>query len=73
MLNIQGNPLKLAIRERSSEVASTRSSNTPFLKEIGMTATCKKTFINDASHIWNRAPESIKSSTSVYIDRVRLK
>ena len=41
--------------------------------EHGLTELCKKTFMNDAAHIWNVTPDSIKVSKSIYSAKKAIK
>ena len=41
--------------------------------EHGQSELCKKTFLNDAAHVWNVAPEAIKESKSLYTAKKAIK
>ena len=50
-----------------------RSSNQIQLKMTGMSNNQMSTFCNDAACIWNHAPDSIKSCTSIYTVKKEIK
>ena len=64
-LNNKKYPTKWEIKKDNSNM-KTRSSNTMQLSEPGMTNVLCSTFMSDAAHLWNKAPESIKASTTLY-------
>ena len=72
-IHVSGNPLKVEIRTRPCDAAITLSNNMPFLKEVGISASCNQTVIDDASHIWDKAPECIKMCMSVYMAKKAIK
>ena len=41
--------------------------------EHGLTDLCKRTFLNDAAHIWNVTPDSIKVAKSLYSAKKAIK
>ena len=47
------------------EAMTTRSISTGVLMEAKVSNTSDKTFLNDATHIWNKAPLAIKECTSI--------
>ena len=71
--SVTKNPLNVKLRSRSSETLVTPSSNMSFLKESGLTASCKRTLINDATQIWNKAREIIKMCKSVNMAKKAIK
>ena len=69
----EANSLKITIKSKSCEAAVTRSDKNVVLMEHGLTELCKKTFLNDAAHIWNATPDSIKISKSLYSAKKAIK
>ena len=59
--NVNGTPLQVSKRSKNEGAMSTRSDDHLVLNEHGATVLSKNTFINDTTHIWNRAPNSIKN------------
>ena len=53
-------PIKINLVSRSEEVAQTRAYTQGQLQEVLATNTSQRSFINDATHIWNKAPTKIK-------------
>ena len=45
----------------------------PDLTKIQLNLLCEKTFLNDGAHIWNFAPDSIKTCTSLYSSKRAIK
>ena len=72
-LNSDNNSLKISIKNKSSDAAITRADKNVVLLEHGLTERCKKTFLNDAAHVWNDAPETIKNSKSLYMAKKAIK
>ena len=64
-LNNKTYPNKWEIKKDNSSM-QTRSSNTMQLSEPGMTNVLRSTFMSDAACLWNKAPESIKTSKTLY-------
>ena len=63
--HVEGNPLQVTKRTKSDGSMSTRSDNQIVLKEGGVTTLGKKTFLNDATHVWNAAPTGLKNSCTI--------
>ena len=59
-VNIDNYPIKINLVSRSEEVAQTRAYTKGQLQEVLATNTSQRSFINDATHIWNKAPTKIK-------------
>ena len=60
-----GNPLKVSIAQRNEQAPNTRSGGSVRLVEAGKSNLSSKTFINDATRIWNRAPQSVKDCVTI--------
>ena len=50
-----------------------RSAYNGNLLEPGGSNKAKKTFINDSARVWNKAPQSLKSSASLYLAKKEIK
>ena len=61
-INNETNALQITIKKKA---AITRADKNVTLMEVGLSNLCKKTFLNDAAHIWNVTPESIKATKSL--------
>ena len=61
-VNIPNYPIVTNVVSRVEDVAQTRAASAGQLKEAPVTYSSEKTFIHDATHIWNKAPLSIKQS-----------
>ena len=72
-VNSGSNSLKITIKTKTSEAAITRADKNLTLMEQGLTELCKKTFLNDAAHLWNSTPISIKDSNSLYSAKKEIK
>ena len=72
-VNSGSNSLKITIKTKTSEAAITRADKNVTLMEQGLTKLCKKTFLNDAAHLWNSTPISIKDSNSLYSAKKEIK
>ena len=59
-VHISNYPIKTSILQRGSEAMTTRAMTSGVLKEAKISNSSEKTFLNDATHIWNMAPETIK-------------
>ena len=51
---------------RSSEVSITRAVSAGQLKEVLLSNSSQRTFLNDAIHIWNKAPAALTQNESRY-------
>ena len=65
-VHISNYPIKTSILQRGSEAMTTRAMTSGVLKEAKISNSSEKTFLNDATHIWNMAPETIKNCESIY-------
>ena len=72
-INSDSNSLKISIKQKPSDAATTRADKNVTLMEHGLPELCKKTFLNDAAHIWNVTPDSIKASKSIYSAKKAIK
>ena len=64
-VNVNNYPIKISLVSRAEEVAHTRAVSKGHLKEDLHTNLSQKTFLNDATHIWNKLPEGIKQCKSI--------
>ena len=64
--HIPNYPIKTEPLQRSVEVANTRVVSLGHLKEGKLTNASQNFFLNDAMHIWNKTPISIKQCVSLY-------
>ena len=60
--------LRITHVEGQRELRNAFSGN---LLETGGSNKAKKTFINDSARVWNKAPQSLKLSASLYIAKKR--
>ena len=58
--NIANYPIVTKMVSRTENVAQTRAVTTGQLEEILTTNSSDKSFIHDATHIWNKVPQNIK-------------
>ena len=58
--HVEGNPLQVSKKTKSEGSMSTRSDSHIVLNEFVLSARSEKTLINDATHVWNAAPITIK-------------
>ena len=72
-INSDNNALQITIKKKASDAAITRSDKNVTLVEHGLSELWKKTFLNDAAHVWNVTPESIKSAKSLYSAKKAIK
>ena len=64
-IHVEGNPLQITKRTKNQDSMSTRSDNNLVLTEKSSTALGKKTFLNDATNVWNAAPNNLKHSCTI--------
>ena len=72
-IHIVNYPIKTVLLECQSDVVNTRARSIGLLKETKVSYRSQKTFINDATHIWNLAPSAIKDCTSLYCAKKAIK
>ena len=72
-LNSDNKSLKITIKNKSSDAAITRADKNVVLLEHGLSERCKKTFLNDAAHVWNDSLEIIKNSKTLYSAKKAIK
>ena len=60
-INIKKYPIKTVLLNSQVDGMNTRSRNVGLLKEEKTTYRSQKTFTNDAIHIWNKIPVTIKT------------
>ena len=65
-VSIANYPIKTLTLQRSDDVMTTRAASIGTLQEARITTKSERTFLNDAIHIWNLAPLSIKNCTTIY-------
>ena len=66
-IHITNYPIKSAMIQRNDDVVSTRAISSGLLKEAKLSNMCQRTFLNDATHIWNLAPLTIKNCASLSV------
>ena len=66
-IHITNYPIKSAMIQRNDDVVSTRAISSGLLKEAKLSNMCQRTNINDATHIWNLAPLTIKNCASLSV------
>ena len=64
-INVEDYPLKVEQQARDVTRVSTRADSSGRPMEIGRSNLAHKTCVSDAIHLWNMAPEQIKSSMSL--------
>ena len=72
-INIQDYPIKVKNVTSCIGSANTRSGGNDRLVEIGNSNLSAKTFINDATKIWNRAPKELKECPTLYAAKKAIK
>ena len=50
-----------------------RSAFKGYLQETGASKKALKTFVNDSTRVWNRAPQNIKTSKSLFTAQKEIK
>ena len=71
--NIINYPIKTNKVTRPDKVVHTRAVTQGHLMEDLLTTANQKTFINDAIHIWNKAPVHIKQGNSLSNAKLAIK
>ena len=71
--NIVGYPLQISQQSTYNQRVTTRADKKERPIEIGKSALTQRTCISDAIRLWNRAPESVTTSTSEYQAKARIK
>ena len=59
-VNIVNYPIKTNVLVRTEDMAQTRAVTNGHLKEAPITNASQRSFIHDATHIWNKTPLNIK-------------
>ena len=72
-IHIVNYPTKTELIVDYTEGTNTRSRNSGLLKEEKVTVKSQRTYTNNAIHIWNQAPNSIKDCVSIYSAKKRIK
>ena len=72
-IHIKNYPVKTQTLENQLDVMNTRARRAGLLKEQKVSCLSQRTFTNDAIHIWNMPPKSIKDCISVYSVKKRSK
>ena len=65
LVNIDNYPIRINLLTRSEEVAQTSASTQGQLQEVLATNASQRSFINDTTHIWNKAPITIKQCKTI--------
>ena len=71
--NIKSYPTQWKTRKEEQKRQGLKSNNKPELVITGRTLGQSLTFINDAASVWNNAPNSIKSCTSIISVKKQIK
>ena len=71
--NVEDYPLKVEQQQNNNQKVNTRADIKERPVEIGMSSMTQKTFVSDAIHLWNLAPDLIKNSTSLYHAKSEIK
>ena len=72
-VKIENYPIKTNSVIRANDVALTRACSIGYLEERKLTNSSSRTFLNDAKHIWNKAPLAIKKCTTIYSAKKAIK
>ena len=72
-INNETSALKISIKKKDIDAPTTRADKNVTLMEHGLSELCKKTFLNDAAHVWNAAPEAIRAAKSLYTAKKAIK
>ena len=65
-LNVEDYPLKVKRQSSNNQKVNTRADINQRPVEIGKSLLAQKTCVSDAIHLWNRAPEAIMNSSSLF-------
>ena len=71
--NVENYPLKLEKKLYDPELMVTRAASAGALIEKGFTSISSKTFKNDAIRVWNKCPQIIKDSATIYTAKKMIK
>ena len=71
--NIPNYPLKVSKQGVNVVGVATRADYANRLREVGKSDLVQRTCISDAIRVWNRAPEKIKNSKSLYTAKKEIK
>ena len=71
--NVDDYPLKVQRQTRNDSRVSTRTDTTEKPMEIGRTLVTQKTCVSDAIRLWNIAPDTITTCTSLSIVKSEIK
>ena len=72
-LNVDDYPLKVKRQEVNPQNRATRADLNGRPKEIRKTTLAQKTSVSDSIYIWNRAPDSVTKSLSLYQAKKEIK
>ena len=72
-VNIPNYPIITNVVTRSEEVAQTRAVSTGQIKQSISTNSSEKSFMHDATHIWNKVPISIKQCKTFWSAKKAIK
>ena len=72
-LNLDDYPLKIERQSTQSNGVSTRADSRGKPIGVGKSLLIQKSCISDAIHLWNMAPESIITSSSLYQAKIEIK
>ena len=72
-LTVDDYPLIIKRQENNTEGMSTRADSSGRPIEIGKTALTQRTSVSDSIHLWNRAPNNVKDSKTLYQAKKEIK
>ena len=72
-LTVDDYPLIIKRQENNTEGMSTRADLSGRPIEIGKTALTQRTSVSDSIHLWNRAPNNVKDSKTLYQAKKEIK
>ena len=72
-INLPKYPIKVTKQSTPTNARTTRGVTAGKLIEIGSSSQSLNSFIGDATRLWNKAPDTIKESTSLYSAKVEIK
>ena len=71
--NVQDYPLKIQKQASDTTRACTRAEANERPIEIGVKELTRRTCISDAVRVWNKTPEVVKNSKSVFVAKKEIK
>ena len=71
--NIDNYPTKWALKSTAEDERTTRATSSKKVPESAKSKTTQSAYNNDAKKLWNKAPQSIKGSTSLQMAKKAIK